>query len=1073
MAQVFGNNLSTALTAPITALDTNLPIVIASGDDFPQVRTADDDFFLLTLVGLTGLNETSWEVIKVTDIGSNNLAVVERGQEGTTAQTWPSGTRIEMRLTAGISTRHEEAYGWGDHSINDYATNAYVDSEISTTLTYIDNEVAGIVNSAPGTLDTLQELASALGDDPNFATTVATSIGTKWTEDATKIANWDAAYSYGDHGAQNYQVADADGSALTNVKASEIYVEESSDDNNYYEVLFAGRENGGDSYMTPQVDYDSITFNPSANRLDVDNIRVWEDLRVDDALNVGDPSSISYPMTLINEDGTANLTFNIKTSPTGRPRIAFGDTDDSDIGWIRYDNVDDSYDIRAGNYTIMHWRANGDLEVHGNCEVDGTISASGYNDDNWNTAYSWGNHADAGYSTGGSALERVAFGAIAEGDLLVRNPDDTVSAFSGANTLTLPGANTPSELSIEAAVSDPDVAYDPVNNVYVAVAARTSSGGLNLLFARVGTVSGDSISWGAESLIDVSPGSYSTLSVTTVPGGKVVVCYPDAANNNYATAKVGTISGTTISFGNAQALTTSGCSGVRAVWQDLAAPYGSGLIVVANTLDFDFEVERFTISYIGQVSGSSISFNGGSTVPTRTVETSSAKLFIEPVSGVLVYIYKSTDNNRLYAAQGVALTANNLATWPSEVAIGPTFAGMNAFGVAWDTSNRKFWITFDYGNKLYSASMVISGVTPGVVTNPELSLDLDSEATQITQIKTAYNPVDDTFGAYYKTSGAVDFLSEGTSTGTNLNIASVKIDISSTWSGKEYAPTRMLWEVNTSSYLLLGLDVNNNASGRSSAVTAGLKFELGSFNANVDNFFGVASGDYSNGENAQVVIDGSVSGGHSGLTYGDFYYANLDGGLASTPISGPAVPANLNMPAGRAISETEILLELGKTITPVTTFSETPTFASGADITGTLNVGAGANIGADLKVEGNIEASSLNASRYNETFVEVTSLSNVTTIDGEAGNVFSHTLTEGTTFVFSNPPNTGTAYGFTLKVKQSNNGGYPVVWQNTVNWPAGIAPTLTDINNGIDVFTFFTHNGGADWYGFVAGANLQ
>lgn len=43
----------------------------------------------------------------------------------------------------------------------------------------VDNKVAGIVDSAPETLDTLNELAAALGDDPNFATTVATQIGNK------------------------------------------------------------------------------------------------------------------------------------------------------------------------------------------------------------------------------------------------------------------------------------------------------------------------------------------------------------------------------------------------------------------------------------------------------------------------------------------------------------------------------------------------------------------------------------------------------------------------------------------------------------------------------------------------------------------------------------------------------------------------------------------------------------------------------------------------------------------------------------------------------------------------------
>lgn len=47
------------------------------------------------------------------------------------------------------------------------------------TETYVNNKVAGLVDSAPATLDTLNELAAALGDDPNFATTVANQIGTK------------------------------------------------------------------------------------------------------------------------------------------------------------------------------------------------------------------------------------------------------------------------------------------------------------------------------------------------------------------------------------------------------------------------------------------------------------------------------------------------------------------------------------------------------------------------------------------------------------------------------------------------------------------------------------------------------------------------------------------------------------------------------------------------------------------------------------------------------------------------------------------------------------------------------
>ena len=47
------------------------------------------------------------------------------------------------------------------------------------TTAFVQQEVTALVDSSPSTLDTLNELAAALGDDPNFATTTATSIGTK------------------------------------------------------------------------------------------------------------------------------------------------------------------------------------------------------------------------------------------------------------------------------------------------------------------------------------------------------------------------------------------------------------------------------------------------------------------------------------------------------------------------------------------------------------------------------------------------------------------------------------------------------------------------------------------------------------------------------------------------------------------------------------------------------------------------------------------------------------------------------------------------------------------------------
>jgi hypothetical protein len=49
----------------------------------------------------------------------------------------------------------------------------------AATKGYVDTAVSNLIDSAPGTLDTLNELAAALGDDPNFATTITNSIATK------------------------------------------------------------------------------------------------------------------------------------------------------------------------------------------------------------------------------------------------------------------------------------------------------------------------------------------------------------------------------------------------------------------------------------------------------------------------------------------------------------------------------------------------------------------------------------------------------------------------------------------------------------------------------------------------------------------------------------------------------------------------------------------------------------------------------------------------------------------------------------------------------------------------------
>ena len=57
------------------------------------------------------------------------------------------------------------------------------------TESYVTTAVANLVDSAPGALDTLNELAAAIGDDANYATTVTNAIAAETTARGTAVTN--------------------------------------------------------------------------------------------------------------------------------------------------------------------------------------------------------------------------------------------------------------------------------------------------------------------------------------------------------------------------------------------------------------------------------------------------------------------------------------------------------------------------------------------------------------------------------------------------------------------------------------------------------------------------------------------------------------------------------------------------------------------------------------------------------------------------------------------------------------------------------------------------------------------
>lgn len=148
--------------------------------------------------------------------------------------------------------------------------------------------------------------------------------------------------------------------------------------------------------------------------------------------------------------------------------------------------------------------------------------------------------------------ERVlmeASGAITAGDPVTVNSDGTISTAVGFDdAVGSPVVFETGDTNYTA------VTFDSTNNKIVV--AYSDGGDSNKGKAVVGTVTGTSIEWG-------DPGTFNEGSTGEVDicfssdAGKVVVVYTDSGNSGYGTAAVGTVSGDTISFGAEHAYSTA------------------------------------------------------------------------------------------------------------------------------------------------------------------------------------------------------------------------------------------------------------------------------------------------------------------------------------------------------------------------------------------------------------------------------------------------------------------------------------------------------------------------------------
>jgi len=155
-------------------------------------------------------------------------------------------------------------------------------------------------------------------------------------------------------------------------------------------------------------------------------------------------------------------------------------------------------------------------------------------------------------------------------------------------------------------------AFDSNSNKIVMTFRDPSNG--NYGTAIVGTISGTDITFGTAVVFE-SADSRNTSASFDSTNNKVVITYSDYGNSGYATGIVGTVSGTSISFGSATAFTSSAVANYMVNTYD---PDQQKTIVAYS----DSGNSHFGFAVVGTVSGTSISFGSAIAIPSPTTSAS-------------------------------------------------------------------------------------------------------------------------------------------------------------------------------------------------------------------------------------------------------------------------------------------------------------------------------------------------------------------------------------------------------------------------------------------------------------------
>lgn len=438
----------------------------------------------------------------------------------------------------------------------------------------------------------------------------------------------------------------------------------------------------------------------------------------------------------------------------------------------------------------------------------------------------------------------AATGSLSDGSKVIVRSDGTVEVISGRVQANGTATNTPTTN-----VGSTACCYDSVSGK-VLVVYQTDSGNTGVAKATVGTVSGTSISFGS----DVSMTAFFTNTIaccfTGIGSSKVLITYKNFNSSQRGEIICGTISGTSISFGTAVTLESVKTNSIGLDWD---SGNSKGLVVFYDATNTRIRAQVVTVS------GTTITVN-----TAVTVASVGANLIrcVYTASNTFVIAYYDTTNT---AGKAVVQTVSGTTSSSGTIATFKSGNVSNSIDLVFTASAK---VAIVYRIEADTSGAIVIGTVSGT------SISFGSETVFAT------GTITNVAVGYDSTNGQVQV---GYYDGTNGKaIESAIVETGITFSASAITTTASKTPI-FGGVLYIGSSKFVHVFSTCSAQVVGSFYS----NLSTTNFLGISNGAYTTGQIAKIFKAGDIADNLSGLTAGLKYYVLEDGTLSTSDTSKP------------------------------------------------------------------------------------------------------------------------------------------------------------------------------------------